>query len=348
MKLSVIIPVYNASNTLDKLFSGLLQQGLPAAEYELIVIDDGSTDDSYDLCCKWASENEQIKVFKQPNSGPSKARNLGISKASGDKVLFCDADDYLEPDSFCTLLDRPSKDLILFGLFDDTYAEGKLINSVSWKPEHRLYSTTTSFLQDFHYVLDQSLLYSQCTKLYDRKILDTHQIRFREDLKMGEDVLFNLSYFQYASNVEIIDRSLYHYLHLVHSTSISNSYYDGYFQNVCYVLSQKKALLQRFDALDAANILSISNFFMGRCSSAIQNELWDKSASFSNKYKRVKAIICSPQAQEAALAAKPQNRFHKFVASCIKHRSVFITMVAFSLLQVSKKYLPALISKLKK
>lgn len=97
MKLSTIVPVYNVEAYLQKCVTSLLNQDLPASEYEIILVDDGSTDRSGALCDTLAAEHGNIRVIHQQNRGLSGARNAGIAAAVGQYVLFVDSDDFLEP-----------------------------------------------------------------------------------------------------------------------------------------------------------------------------------------------------------------------------------------------------------
>ena len=104
MKLSIIVPVYNVEAFLNKCVDSLLAQDLPADEYEVIIVDDGSTDGSGALCDTLAAEHGNIRVIHQQNRGLSGARNAGIPVASGDYVMFVDSDDFLCPNVLGTLV----------------------------------------------------------------------------------------------------------------------------------------------------------------------------------------------------------------------------------------------------
>ena len=97
MKVSVIVPVYNVEAFLTKCVDSLLAQDLPASDYEIILVDDGSTDDSGALCDDFAAAYGNIFVIHQANRGLSGARNAGIPAAMGEYILFVDSDDFLEP-----------------------------------------------------------------------------------------------------------------------------------------------------------------------------------------------------------------------------------------------------------
>ncbi len=104
MKVSVIVPVYNTSQYLAKCLDSLLDQTL--GEMEIIVVNDGSTDDSQEIIDKYASNFPQIKAFQKPNGGLSDARNYGLERASGDFVGFVDSDDYVSEEMFERMYDK--------------------------------------------------------------------------------------------------------------------------------------------------------------------------------------------------------------------------------------------------
>lgn len=118
ISLSIIVPVYNVEECLDRCIESLLRQDVRA--FEIILVDDGSTDGSGKLCDEWALRNEKIKVVHKENGGLSSARNAGIEEARGDYLGFVDSDDYVEPAMYSTMLeaaDRTGKDIVSCGRF---------------------------------------------------------------------------------------------------------------------------------------------------------------------------------------------------------------------------------------
>ncbi len=101
-KASIIIPVYNAEKYLDECLKSILSQSYH--NWETILIDDGSSDSSFEICQKYSSLDSRFKCFSQSNSGPGRARNKGLSLATGDYLTFVDADDYIAPDFLKTLI----------------------------------------------------------------------------------------------------------------------------------------------------------------------------------------------------------------------------------------------------
>lgn len=118
MILSVIVPIYNVADYLPKCVDSLLNQGLDPTDYEIILVDDGSTDRSGQIADDYANRYAHIRVIHQTNQGLSMARNAGVAVAQGDYVQFVDSDDYLEPNVLPSLLDNLTKndlDILKFG-----------------------------------------------------------------------------------------------------------------------------------------------------------------------------------------------------------------------------------------
>ena len=114
-KLSIIIPAYNASKYIEKCIDSVLNQGIPSDCYEIIIVNDGSTDNTVELAQRYISKFQNIKLFTQENHGQSAARNKGIDVATGEYIAFVDADDLVLPYSYGkiinTLIRYPAMDI---------------------------------------------------------------------------------------------------------------------------------------------------------------------------------------------------------------------------------------------
>lgn len=102
MKISVIVPAYKAEGSIDRCVSSLINQSF--ADIEIVLVNDGSTDDTLKKCRAWEEKDKRVVVIDQPNGGVSAARNKGLQRATGDYVAFVDADDWVAPDMYEKLL----------------------------------------------------------------------------------------------------------------------------------------------------------------------------------------------------------------------------------------------------
>ena len=209
---SIIVPAYNCIKSLECCVGSIRQQTYTS--FELILVDDGSTDGSGKLCDRFAVEDDRIRVIHKPNGGVSSARNAGIDAATGEYITFCDSDDYLEPDYLETLV-RAAKSnpdcghiWCCFQTVTGYQKENAAPNYTSAK------SLLRYKLQDYMSLHEMWLDTEPWNKLYRAGIVQTAKVRFPEDLSLGEDWLFNLAYIDASANEKIIvvTKPLYNYM----------------------------------------------------------------------------------------------------------------------------------------
>lgn len=217
MQYSVIIPVYNAEGTLRRCLDSLVKQAF--SDYELLLINDGSTDDSDAICREYANTYSCVRYFAKENGGVSSARNLGLEQAKGEYILFVDSDDYVADNYFAAIsaaVKDTSPDLLLFGYCNlgDKSAE--------WSTGEFYESTETGVAKQVSGALQKYLFSSLCNKVFKREIINEYQLEFKSDLDIGEDQTY---VFEYTMNIKTI-------------ASITNVLYFEDTAN-CYSLSRK-------------------------------------------------------------------------------------------------------------
>lgn len=208
---SIVLPVYNCERYIRECIDSILAQTYNT--WELVIIDDGSTDASPNICDEYAQSEARIKVFHQSNNGVSYSRNIGIEASSGQFIVFCDSDDYLEPEYLETLLqtarDHPSYEHIwcCFQTVSGSDRENARPNYVLHDPVS-FYS-----VKDILTLHAMWLDASPCNKLFSAEKLMQNHLRFPEDLSLGEDYLFNLSYLDCSckGKIAVISQPLYNY-----------------------------------------------------------------------------------------------------------------------------------------
>lgn len=204
--ISVVIPVYNVAAYLDDCLQSVVNQQY--ADWECILIDDGSTDGSGTICDKWGAKDERIRVIHQPNAGVSKARNTGIAEAKGEYVIFVDSDDTIGEAHLEKLVHAPHADLVVSGI-RQYHSDGEVLdNSPSGDKSFVL---ETESIHDFVELNDKFLLYGPVAKLYKSSIIREHDILFPQDCSYGEDLQFNLCYLNYVETITQVDDISYYY-----------------------------------------------------------------------------------------------------------------------------------------
>ena len=204
--ISVIIPVYNVESYLDECIQSVVNQSY--SDWECILVDDGSTDGSGDICDEWARKDVQIKVIHQKNGGVSNARNRGIEETKGEYIVFVDGDDSIGVEHLCQLANAEDADLVVSGI-RQICKDGQ---TDEMKPKtNKIFILNKDSLIDFVDLNDKYLLYGPVAKLYKTSILKEHAIRFPVGCNYGEDLQFNLQYLEHVRTIAQVDEISYFY-----------------------------------------------------------------------------------------------------------------------------------------
>lgn len=201
MKYSIIVPVFNAGGKLHKSIGSVINQTF--SDWELIAVDDGSTDNSLSILTEIAQREPRIKVYHQRNAGPGAARNYAISKSHGDYITFLDADDYWE-DDFLKCINEVQKDIVFYDVIEETI-DGKIVNTMR--------------LSRFSNISKQDLLSMQMTgkfpwgmvKAVKSSLLDINEAGFLK-INVGEEAIFSFKVLNVASSFGFVNKPIYHYV----------------------------------------------------------------------------------------------------------------------------------------
>lgn len=194
MKISFIIPVYNCEEHLEHCVNCILS--IKFSDYEIILVDDGSGDSSGQICDEFAQRYECIQTIHQQNQGVSKARNQGLSIASGDYVIFADADDTMDPVKMSKILSEMEEDgtidLTFFGLSFDYYYRGTCYRRDALSYPFRQKMDRKQLRRIFYELYDCNAVSPVWNKVIRRKVLTDNQIEFAEDMFLYEDLEFSI------------------------------------------------------------------------------------------------------------------------------------------------------------
>lgn len=204
-KYSVIIPVYNAQATLRRCVDSLLGQGYD--DMEIILVNDGSADDSGRICGEYAQKDSRVVYIDKPNGGVSSARNTGLEHARGQYVLFVDSDDYVSDDYFETLERIDGDGKFDFVMFSNCFVDGTHVSKRVMVPVEAM--DTDASVKKFCEMFQNKSLNGPCNKRYVRRILEEAGIRFPKKIYIGEDKVFNLEYAMHCGSCCISDTLLY-------------------------------------------------------------------------------------------------------------------------------------------
>lgn len=232
MTVSIVFPVYNKSELLPTTLPSLLSQTY--REFELIAVDDGSTDGSGDFLDRLAKTDSRVKVIRQPNAGVAAARNAALDRASGDYVVFADADDTVCPDWLEVLTkeaETSGADIVVSGFFS-TDSNGKALDTVLPPEEGNI--TGKEFLGNFYaHQSNHGLPGFGHGKIVRRDLIEKNNIRFTPGLKLAEDLDFFVRLYDKAETVRTVRYAGYNYLQgAENSTGGSSAYRVDYLSQV--------------------------------------------------------------------------------------------------------------------
>lgn len=240
-KVSIIMPVYNAVEYIDAAIKSILAQTYPF--FELIIIDDGATDGTAEVCLKYAAKDERILYIRQSNGGICKARNEGIKRATGKYIAFSDHDDEYMPDYLELMVKKAeldNLDIVKCGVYyEEMYSDkSREIRKEFFKDE-----VLTKNLLIERYVSFPVSFWGVWNSLYKASMLRSSRLSFPENIRHGqEDFYFNTSIIPFINRIGFLSKCLYkHFRRLSQSTSAKfyNDRIDAmqaFYQMECKVL----------------------------------------------------------------------------------------------------------------
>lgn len=212
MIFSVVIPCYNCVKTLETTVNSIRACGL--TDYEILLIDDGSTDGTTELCDTLCVRYPELRCVHHKNAGVSAARNRGIDEARGEYFWFVDADDTVDVgvlSDAADTIDRQQPDMLLFGISFDYYHHGKLYRRDKLVPPCAGNLTLEQLKKQFQEFYECNALTTACNKFMRRDILMQSGVRFREDMILMEDFLFVLELLPYCKDIYSLPEAIYRY-----------------------------------------------------------------------------------------------------------------------------------------
>lgn len=211
--ISVVIPAYNCEQTISKTLKSILNQ--QQQPMEIIIVNDGSTDNTKELCEKYSNEYENVKVINlKNNKGVSNARNTGVLHAKGNYIHFVDSDDTVENNIYFVANEHLKKgniDCLEFGsnfIYKNKILEKRYIkDEIYCENKNRI----ADFLQDMTYDDKERVLNVVWNKIYKKEVIVKNNITFNNKINLGEDFLFNCCFFEKMNSYLEINKCLYNY-----------------------------------------------------------------------------------------------------------------------------------------
>jgi len=307
-QISVIVPVYRAEKTLEACVNSVLAQTF--GDWELILVDDGSDDESGRMCDAFSAADARIKVIHQQNAGVSAARNAGIAEASGDWIAFLDSDDWLEPQMYETLLNELHKtgaDTAGCGHWNvfpsgKREAEGGVLPAGTYGPEEIRTGVVEPLLRDRIGGRSAPLNGYVWRFLFRSRIILEHEIFFSGAYL--EDEVFLIAYFCRAERLAMTDEPLYCYFQ--NPASVTRKYMPDFIGAFRASFDAKRKLVEE------CNIESVGGWEINTCWAGLLIGVANifapgNKASFSEKREQLRKLCREPEFYAALQYGHPRN-----------------------------------------
>lgn len=218
--ISIIVPAYNAEKYIHRCIESILSQTF--IDFELLIINDGSTDGTKKICDEYASNDHRIRVFHKKNGGVSSARNHGLDNARGEWIVFVDADDYIPANALSNMVSISKNDDCLCYYWGMLYENGGIWEEYPCRLTSGIYKSECIIRA----ILEYACVVGPVAKLFKRSLLN--DIGFEERLKIGEDLLFNIQIALKVKKIKICDGAVYYYTSNPNSAMHSDGVFGKY------------------------------------------------------------------------------------------------------------------------
>ena len=303
--ISILMPVYNSQEYLKNTVQGVINQSYK--EWELILVDDGSKDNSKNICIELQKFDNRIRFINKENTGVSDTRNIALDNAKGKYIAFIDSDDSVHKDYLKILLssiEKSNGQLAVCGFKErkiSTNGQIEELSRVFYPKEVIAIEDMKDLIMDFG---NSGLLNPLWNKLYSRKIIEENNIRFKEEVETGEDFIFNLQYFRKINNICFSKGELYYYIRR-NNNSITYQYIDNMYEKGLEIHNLLEDFLKDMNFYNSKNkYILYGNHLMGVFSAFLN--LFHKDCKLTLKQKKhyIKAIVNREYVSECAVNRK--------------------------------------------
>lgn len=342
-KISVIIPVYNAEKYLSICIESILRQTY--SNWEAIIVDDGSTDNSKNICEKYSKQDDRIKIFSQTNKGVSATRNFGINKAIGNYIVFVDADDWLESnflERMFETIEREKADIVQCNFY---YAkENENIRRKHIVPSYSVRTTIEELQLDILFREYEEKKYHKSVgairavwgKLFRTSLIKNK--KFNEKLDIFEDGIFILNTLQDVKKMILIDEYLYYYRITEDSSNIK--YKPNFDQKAIAIIEQiQHSIMENNKSKEYEECFYIMIFEM--ISTTLEKDIFNirNNASKKEKINRLKNLLKNNYCKRTLEKIKIRNleNNQKILYFLLKVKGYIIIYYLYSMKQKIKK-----------
>lgn len=314
---SIIIPVYNSADFLDRTLKSVL--GQTYENIEILLVNDGSTDESGAVCDQYKREDPRIRVFHKENGGVSTARNTGLYNMRGEFCQFVDSDDVIPENYTKTLVERleeSSCDAAFCGV-EKIWDNKRYLLELSdeaYSPDEYLYEL---------YKGDKLATKSACIGIYRTEIIKQHNVIFPENIRCGEDSIFIMNYIKHCRSVVTVHNTVYKYMYDNRNSATSAIYYDHFL-----IEMQRYELANRIIKEERLK-RHIAQFYMDSAVRELLQYVLYSSEPYIEKIRNIKGFVDNPDTKYAIkFYRRDEKRKSLLIPAMIRCRIAFVLYFA--------------------
>ena len=337
-KVSIILPAYNVEKYLSKCIESIIKQTYK--NIEIIIIDDGSTDNTYAIAEEYSKIDKRIIVFYQENSGSGPARNIGIEKSTGDYIMFVDPDDWIDKHMISDYIYLQSKfetDIILSGYYENYFINNDV--KITEKKLNKKYLKNQLLVRENYLELFlEEAICAPTRILYKKEIIDKNHIRF-PDLRRSQDIVFNYRYFNCIKSLYVTEKVYYHYR--IQSSNYLLKLNKDYYLTISRIYTEILDLHKQWNIkITYNNLCKFNNRFLVLIGYYIESAIlqdYNFEIIFNEKY--LKEIVYN---------SKPIDIYHKLLKISFKRNNIFLIKKIIGFKIYIKKHFSNLFEKIRK
>ncbi len=339
MRYSLIVPLYNREDTIRACLDSLLAQTI--TDYEIIIVDDGSTDNSGAIADEYGRLYENIRVIHKSNGGLSDARNVGMQNALGEYVLFPDSDDEYKKDLLENVDKFYGKDLIVFG-YDIEYVKVLEQKTIC---ESDISSDELSLKEILLKIENAGAFNVAWNKAYKKELIG--KLCF-EKLMPAEDLVFNCNYYKGISSVAVLSDRLYRYMRK-EDVSLANKYNPNLIVVVERANKERESLFEFLNLTDQESNILLAKKAVGYAFSLVPNIFRrGNGLKARQKYRQIKQIVKDKKLKGQISLAKRKDFNGRFFSFHVKLGNGLIAFINYSVLFFVRNNMTGLYKKLRR
>ncbi len=327
-QISIIVPIYNGAKYINKCLEMIINQTFK--DFELIIVDDGSTDNSFEMCNEYAKKDKRIKIIRKKNGGTWAARNKGVDVSLGKYIIFFDCDDWYEDNLLQEMfesIDKNNVDLVISGQTNVfVNKNGETRKRIKVLPEKQFYVNKNEILNNFIRLREEEIGDILWNKIYKSEVIKKNNLKF-QNYKRGEDTIFNANYYENIDKCMVISKSFYNY-RIENSNPVWLKYSENYLKVVLEENTMIVNKLKQWGKYNKAAIEYQSTHFTYRI---LEYFFWvaysGNGFNFKDKCEKVLKMLNDEDVKENLGNSNVIGKFPKLIIKFMKSKNVVLILL---------------------